>query len=535
MHRPTIAVLWEVYRRHRWVLIASSVWLLVISGLSRAMPEGAFFDVLLFAMVSPLVIGVFLLFAYATDADIASRDSTFPTRMFTLPLTTRAMVGWPMIYGIVAIALAWLTVASLVLRPGGMNVQLWWPAVLLAAALAWLQALMWRPFGLPGLRIVAVVVAVVVATGVLIVVFGPRWTVHLPEMVVSLLLVSTIPPAYLVAVVGVSRARRGDQPDWQRLASWARNVAGWLSIRGRTFASPLQAQVWFEWRRNGLGLPIIAGLMILLMAVLIAINRHNPALTILLLPVPLVVALSLGGIWGRCGSPRGGPSLTGFLATRPMSCAEMVRAKMKAAAISVVVVWGMTLAAVVLMVLWARSWAEMAVQFSLLTKDLSAVQRAVMVILAVVLLLAGTWKPMIVNLYLGLTGRRWVGIVWCLVMCPASFALILLAAWIYKRPEYHDSLLASFPWALGTAVVLKILLAGWSVRALHQRRLLEGSTLVRLLGFWLIGALALIALLGWLLPPDLAPWYLVVLCVVLVLPLARLSLAPLALQWNRHR
>ncbi len=535
MHRPTIAVLWEVYRRHRWVLIASVVYFLIILGLSRAMPEGKTFDVLLFAMVSPLVIGVFLLFAYATDADIASRDSTFPPRMFTLPMTTRALVGWPMIYGTVAIALAWLTVASLVLRPGGMNVPLWWPAVLLAAALAWLQAMMWRPFGLPGLRIVVVVVAVVVAAGVLIVVLAPRWTVHLPEMVVSLLLVSTIPPAYLVAVAGVSRARRGDQPDWQRLASLGRNIAGWFSIRGRAFASPLQAQVWFEWRRNGLLVPIIAGPMILLMTVLIAINRHNPALTILLFPVPLVVALSLGGIWGRCGSPRGGPSLTGFLATRPMTCAEMVRAKMKAAAISVVFLWAMTLAVVVLMVLWTGYWAELAGQFSLLTKDFSAVQKAVMVLLTVVLLLAGTWKPMIVNLYLGLTGRRWVGVVWCFVMFPTVLALILWAAWIYKRPEYHDSLLAAVPWVLGTAAVLKILLAGWAFRAIYQRRLLEGSTLVRLLGLWLIGVLTLIALLGWLLPPELAPWYLVVLCVVLVLPLARLSLAPLALAWNRHR
>ena len=45
----------------------------------------------------------------------------------------------------------------------------------------------------------------------------------------------------------------------------------------------------------------------------------------------------------------------------------------------------------------------------------------------------------------------------------------------------------------------------------------------------------MIALLHWLAPAELAAWYLVAPCVVLVLPLLRLSLAPLTLAWNRHR
>lgn len=199
MHSPTIAVHWEVWRRHRWFLIASTAWLLAVSSLCHAIADGAVFGVelfvhedaisfmLLFAVV-PLVVGLVLMFAYAVDADVACKESTFPARMFTLPLSTRALVGWPMVYGSLVVALAWLAVASFILRPGGMDVPLWWPAVLLAGCLAWLQAMVWLPFGLPWLRIVVACVPI----GVLVAISALRWMVHLPEVVVSLLLASTI-------------------------------------------------------------------------------------------------------------------------------------------------------------------------------------------------------------------------------------------------------------------------------------------------------------------------------------------------------
>lgn len=550
MHRPTTAVRWEVWRRHRWVLIASTVYFLVLSSLSHAIsdrvvfgmelsvPESGIFAMLLFA-VSPLVCGLLLLFAYAVDADIAGRESTFPTRMLTLPLTTRALVGWPMIYGTLAIALAWLAVASLVLRPGGMDVPLWWPAAFLAGCLAWHQALVWRPFGLPGLRIVAAVVPF----GVLVAVFGLAWAVHLPEAVVSLLLAGTTVPAYLVAVTGVSRARRGDQPDWQWPVAWARHVAGWFSKRGRSFASPSRAQVWFEWRRNGLGLSIFGGLMILFLATLIGVSRYNPRLApgsplrspILLLSIPLLAATMAGGGWGNCGDSRRGPAIPAFLATRPMTCAGLIWAKMKGAAVNAAVIWGMTLATVVLMVLLTGSWAELAGQFSVLTQDFSGVQKAAMVTLGVVLLLAGTWKLMIANLFFGLAGRKWIWAVGGIVMGSALVTIIPVGCWISMHPEYHADLWAAVPWVLGAAAVLKLLLGGWLVRAVVRRHLVQTRLMARLLGAWLLTAACLVALLGWLVPGELVSWYLLVPCVVLVLPLVRVSLAPLALAWNRHR
>jgi len=550
MHRPITAMLWEVWGRHRWVLAVSPVYFLALSILSHAVSDGliygldlsvykdAIFFVLLF-LASPLVVGLIPLFAYACDADIAGRESTFPARMLTLPLTTRALVGWPMICGTVAIALTWLAVASLVLRPAGMDVPLWWPAVFSASCLAWIQAMAWRPFGLPGMRILAAWGPI----GGLVAVLGLGWGVRLPEVVASLLLAGTILPAFVVAVVGLSRARRGDVPDWQWLATWVQRVAGWFTCRGRPFATASRAQVWFEWRRNGLGLSIFVVLAILFLGALILVNRHNPRLPagspfrspILLLVVPLLGAMMAGNGWGNCGDPGRGLAMRAFLATRPISGGGLIWAKMKAAAIGTAVAWGATLAAVVLMLLLTRSWAELAGPWNLVTGNLPAAQTAALVILGVALLLGGTWKSMFGNLFLGLAGRDRVMMVAASVFVFAMAATVPLGYFVLMHPQYHADLWSALPWLLAEVAVLKLALAGWALRAIRRQGLVDGPLLKRLLLGWLLAAAGLLLLLGWLLPAEIAPWYLLLPCVVLALPLLRISLAPLALAWNRHR
>jgi len=47
--------------------------------------------------------------------------------------------------------------------------------------------------------------------------------------------------------------------------------------------------------------------------------------------------------------------------------------------------------------------------------------------------------------------------------------------------------------------------------------------------------LALYGLLVWLVSTPFFPRYLLALVAILAIPLARLSAAPLALAWNRHR
>ena len=59
--------------------------------------------------------------------------------------------------------------------------------------------------------------------------------------------------------------------------------------------------------------------------------------------------------------------------------------------------------------------------------------------------------------------------------------------------------------------------------------------MTRLVGVWLAGVGGLFAVLCWLVPCDVAPWYVLASCAVLAVPLVRIGLAPLAVAWNRHR
>jgi len=180
-------------------------------------------------------------------------------------------------------------------------------------------------------------------------------------------------------------------------------------------------------------------------------------------------------------------------------------------------------------------WPELAGQWAAVTKDFSAPEKTAIVALGVVLLPIATWRPMVTNMFFGLAGRHWVNVVAAFVMGLPLVAAIPLGCWVFMHPEYHHALLAAVPCVLASAAGLKLLVGAWSLRALGRRRLIETRLLARLVGAWLLIAGCLIALFCWLLPGTLAPWYLVVSCVVLGTPLVRITWAPLALAWNRHR
>src|SRR5947208_663601 len=162
-------------------------------------------------------------FSYDLSGDLAARESIFPARMFTLPVTTRALAGWPMLYGTAATASLWIATAILIRWPGGVDVYVpWvWPALLTAAYLAWTQALMWMPYGLPGVRVVIAALWLMVVD--VIVLLALNYKAREPVMVA--ICAPQIPVAYLVAWYGVARARRGDVPDWSGVFVRRRAVA----------------------------------------------------------------------------------------------------------------------------------------------------------------------------------------------------------------------------------------------------------------------------------------------------------------------
>src|SRR6478736_3621312 len=80
-----------------------------------------------------------------SPADLAAKGSVFPLHMLVLPMRTRSLAGWPMLYAAVLMGLLWLLLARLVLIPAEIPLPLLLPAAILMAVTTWVQAIAWSP------------------------------------------------------------------------------------------------------------------------------------------------------------------------------------------------------------------------------------------------------------------------------------------------------------------------------------------------------------------------------------------------------
>jgi poly(hydroxyalkanoate) depolymerase family esterase len=546
MRSPAAAIAWELRRRHRWGFAAAalSVALLAAIGILGLGPEqGVTGDDdlrLAIAVIVPLsfTFMYFLaLFSFGFSGDLTARASIYPARMFTLPVTNAALVGWPMLYGTVAIAALWLPARLLGAWPPGFDVPLIWPALLGAVFLAWTQALMWMPYGLPWLR---VILTVLWLTSLDVVVFVAL-DLKVSEPVMLVLLAPHVPLAFLVGRFAVSRARRGETPDWRQAIArpgWARDL---LSQRRGHFSSPQRAQVWFEWRRHGRSLPVLVAILLPFELALLFLFSGMPELVLetlvaILLTPPFMAAFVAATV--SRSSPDGSDSyeLTPFMATRPLSSASLIAAKLEATIRSTLATWLLVFVAVPL-TLWLSGASSVVIDAALRVVEIAGTPRAVAIgLLGLAALVAATWKQLVRSLYIGMSGRAWL--VKGSVFATLSFLtlVVVLAQWVIGNVDAVVALWRALPWILAVLVCFKIAAAARSAARLHRSRLVGDRALVTGTAAWLVAVLALYGLLAWLLafPPSM-PRLLPGLVAILAIPLARLSAAPLALAWNRHR
>ncbi len=464
-------------------------------------------------------------FSYGLSGDLAARQSIFPARLFTLPVTTRALAGWPMLYGTVASAGLWWVTALLVRWPGGVDVYVpWiWPALLMAAYLAWMQALMWMPYGLPGLRVIIAALWLIVVDAIVLLALNYK----APEPLMVVILAPQFPLAYLVAWFGVARARRGDVPDWSGIFTRA-------SVRSRAqryFLSPTRAQTWFEWRRHGRVLPAMVAIVapVELLLLFIPGNDTAPIVFLILFAVlftpPFMAAFA-------------GPALstsTLYVATRPLTSASLIAAKVRMTIWSTLAAWLLVIVfmagALVLsgrmpvVVERARAGAEVAGPIRLIA--------AVLFVFAA--LFASTWKHLVQSLCVGLTGRDWLIKSSVLVALIALIAVGPVADGIIRNTNVQSAIWNGLPWILVALVSVKMIAASWVGIRLYDSRLLSDRALVTGAACWLITVVALYGVLEWFAASPLIPRYFLGAIAILQVPLARVSASPLALAWSRHR
>jgi hypothetical protein len=541
MQSPAAAIAWEFRARHRWGMLGVVVYLGILAaiklvGLTRGVPlymdSSESFAFMVMVPLAATATYFLAVFTFGLDGDLAGRQSMYPSRRFTLPITTTALAGWPMLYGSAAMVLLWLALRSFATWPVGFAIPRIWPAFLAMSLLAWTQALTWMPYPMPGLRIAVTVLwlAIIDTTALIALHFNPG------EWVMVGILVPQIPPAYIVARYAVARARRGEIPDWRATFSLPRSA---VPTPERNFKSAAAAQAWFEWRRHGWSLPTWVAILLPFELVLLwgARNSASLAFTILfgvLLTPPFVATFGAAAV--STSSSDAGVASTGdaFIAIRPLTNAQLVAAKLKMALRSTLVAWAIVLVCIPIALeisgtsgLLVHAWHRDA--------EVLGMPRAV--VLSLVILagcIVATWTQLIQSLYIGLTGRP--SLIKASVFVAIGFGFLFgpFSEWITEGGRLGE-LWSAIPLIFGVLAAAKMGVVIWLGQKLFRKRLVSDGALIGGAAIWCASVLALYGVLAWLFDTPHIPHYLIMLVAILTIPIARLSAAPVALSLNRHR
>ena len=532
------AIGWEFRRRHRLGLIALVAYV-VVFGVIKFLLLGSGHPIKLDPpngmagwLIAPLTATFFYfvgVFSYGLAGDLTARESIYPARMLTLPVTSAALAGWPMLYGTAAATSLWLATALFARWPGGIDIQLpWiWPALLTSAYLAWTQAFMWMPYGLPGLRVIVAVLWLTAVDAIVLTAIHYRAR----ELLMVAILAPQIPVAYLVARVAVARARRGDVPDWR---GWFERLGRIADSRPRAqdrFRSPARAQLWFEWRRHGRTLPAMVAIVVPFELLLLFIPGNGTAPVVVLTLFVVLVTPPFMAMFAAAALS----TSTSFTATRPLTSMALIAAKLKMTIWSTLAAWCFVVVAIPV-ALELSGTLPVAIERARAGIEVTGTPRAIAVVLLVLsALMASTWKSLVQSLCIGLTGRVWL-MKGCVVLALAFvFALVPLADGIIRNRNVQSAIWNGLPWILVVLVCLKLCGASWIAIRLYDSRLLSDRALVTGAACWLVTVAALYGALEWLAASPLVPRYFLAAIAILQVPLARVSAAPLALAWNRHR
>jgi len=473
-------------------------------------------------------------FSFGLSGDAAARQSMYPARMLTLPVTTSALAGLPMLYGAAAMAILWFGTRLLALWPSNVDVPVFWPALLAASALAWTQVLTWMSYPWRGLRGIITVVWLAAIDGVIMLALYLKAS----EGVMLAILAPHVPLAYFAARSAVARARRGEVPDWRGRSARAGRAA---DVRPQLhFPSPARAQLWFEWRQSGRSLPwLVAILLPFELSLLFAFSQTPELIFETLLFVaftPPFLAVFVAATAAKSGATTSDAyGVTPFIATRPLTNGSLIAAKMKAMMWSTLAAWTLVLMVTPIALRFSGAAPVVMERVHRLIEVMGMPRAIAILLLAISLLLASTWKQLVQSLYIGMSGREWV--VKASVFGALTFLAVILplAVWISRNRRVMALLWNNFALIAAILVCLKLTAAVWIAVRLHDRRLLSDGTLVIGAICWDVAVFAAYGLLVWIVPNLLVGKYVLALVAILEVPLARIAAAPLALAWNRHR
>jgi hypothetical protein len=346
------------------------------------------------------------------------------------------------------------------------------------------------------------------------------------------------PLAYLVARYAVARARRGDVPDWSGAFPRLARMTGVSKLR-RDFRSAARAQEWFEWRLSGKSLPVWVALVIPFELLLLWTAGTSSVLVLeyllIVLLTPIIMATFAAATVSKpSANVSDSYGLPPFIATRPLTNAQLIAAKLKTTLASTALAWLLIIVAVPIALAWSGEMPLVLERSRRFAEAVGTPRAVVFLLLVVAAFIASTWKQLVQTLYIGLTGRA------ALIKGSIFATLTLLfligptAEWLIETRRL-GRLWSALPLIFTVLVCVKMSLAVWIATRLYRSRLVSDRALVTGAACWCVAVFAVYGVLVWMFDAPHVPHYLMMLLAILTIPLARLSAAPLALAWNRHR
>ena len=150
-------------------------------------------------------------------------------------------------------------------------------------------------------------------------------------------------------------------------------------------------------------------------------------------------------------------------------------------------------------------------------------------------LMLSTWRQLVQNLCISLSGNRW------LIKSTVLVGLLMMAIlgpglqWFFSNRVAQARVWNAMPLIAIALVSLKFAAGAIVVSKLHARQVFGDRGLIFSAVAWLAGVILLYAILASFMTDVMTPPYLKAAVAILMMPLARLSAAPLALAWSRHR
>jgi hypothetical protein len=361
------------------------------------------------------------------------------------------------------------------------------------------------------------------------------WTELTPGELLTM--ISCLAAAYIAAVIGVSRDRRGDCVGWPGFWGPLARVRDLLPGRQKPFNSPAAAQFWREWHEKDWLMPAASGIFVVGIILLNALGVTNTRNTIVafvgLLQVGMGVPFFAGLIFGQCGRKS---RIDDYKATLPVSNSRLSVMILRPGAASLLSALAIYIVGLSLMIGWFFVDGE----GEMVTQEWHNAVNAVhyefgygnaLQLAAVGAVIA--WGLVGLGASLTFAGRLWL--VWGLgvfVCCfgPIFVALDTLHALNLIPFGIVPALWSSAPWTIGTACLLG---SAWAFFAARRQYLIASRTLCLGLGLWLMLCISIGFM--WLTRSDPGLSSIVLAAGLLALPVAPLATAPLALAWNRHR